>query len=241
MNAHTPAPSILDSAGVDPARARDILGGALAGADDGELFVERSESESFLFDDGRLKSASYDATEGFGLRVVAGETAGYAHASEISEAAMRRAAGSAALAKRGHAGVVAEAPRATNAKLYGEDNPLASPAFSDKDTLLQKNDDWASDREPQGVQVRADIAGERRTVEILRADGRLIRDVRPLCRINVQVTVERDGKRESGYSGAGGRAGFEAWITPDKWQEQVDEALRQALVNLDAIPCPAGE
>ena len=101
MNAHTPSPSILDSAGVDPKRAESILGEALAGADDGELFVERSESESFLFDDGRLKSAAFDATEGFGLRVVAGETAGYAHASEISEAAIGRLAGIAALGQRG--------------------------------------------------------------------------------------------------------------------------------------------
>src|SRR3990167_1539077 len=108
MNAHAAAPSILDSAGVDPNRAREILGDALAGADDGELFVERSESESFLFDDGRLKSAAYDATEGFGLRVVAGETAGYAHASEISEAAIKRAAQSSALAKRGYAGQAAD-------------------------------------------------------------------------------------------------------------------------------------
>ena len=194
MNAPVPSPSILDSAGVDPARAREILGDALAGADDGELFVERSESESFLFDDGRLKSAAYDATEGFGLRVVAGETAGYAHASEISEAAIRRAADSARLAKRGYAGTAAEAPRATNAKLYGEDNPLASPEFSDKVALLQEIDAWARARDPRIVQVMASIAGERRTVEILRADGRLIRDVRPLCRINVQVTVERDGR-----------------------------------------------
>src|SRR5207237_2387100 len=115
MNAHTPAPSILESVGVDAKRAGDLLGQALKGADDGELFVERSESESFLFDDGRLKSAAYDATEGFGLRVVAGETAGYAHASEVSEAAIRRAADSARLAKRGYAGVAAEAPRSTNA------------------------------------------------------------------------------------------------------------------------------
>src|SRR5882757_1594340 len=100
MNAHTPAPSILDSAGVDPKRAESILGEALKGADDGELFVERSESESFLFDDGRLKSANYDSTEGFGLRVVSGETAGYGHAAEISEAAIGRAAASAALAKQ---------------------------------------------------------------------------------------------------------------------------------------------
>src|SRR5258708_4851106 len=85
------------------------------------------------------------------------------------------------------------------------------------------------------------LAGERRVVEILRADGHLIRDIRPLCRLNVQVTVEKDGRRENGLSGAGGRAGFEAWITPEKWREQVAEALRQALVNLDSIPCPAGE
>jgi TldD protein len=241
MNAISPAPSILDSAGVDPERAGKILNEALQGSDDGELFVERSESESFLFDDGRLKSAAYDATEGFGLRVVAGETAGYAHASEISEAAIVRAGQSASLAKRGYSGHAAEAPRATNAKLYGEDNPLASPGFSDKVALLQEIDAWARARDPRVVQVMASLAGERRTVEILRGDGRLIRDIRPLARINVQVTVERDGRRESGYSGAGGRAGFETWITPKTWQEQVDEALRQALVNLEAIPCPAGE
>ncbi|HEX2560989.1 metalloprotease TldD [Phenylobacterium sp.] len=241
MNAHASAPSILASSGVDAERARGLLGEALAGADDGELFVERSESEAFLFDDGRLKSAAYDATEGFGLRVVAGETAGYAHSSEISEGAIARAAQSAALAKRGYQGVAAEPPRATNEKLYGEDNPLASPDFSEKVSLLQEIDAWARGRDPRVVQVMASLAGERRTVEILRADGRLIRDVRPLCRINVQVTVEREGRRESGSSGAGGRAGFETWITADRWREQVDEALRQALVNLDAVPCPAGE
>ena len=238
---HSSAPSVLEASGVPAERAREILSQALAGADDGELFVERSESESFLFDDGRLKSAAYDSGEGFGLRVVAGETAGYAHAAEISEAALKRAAGSAALAKRGHAGVSAEGPRATNAKLYGEDDPLASPAFSDKVALLQEIDAFARARDPRVVQVMASLAGERRTVEILRADGRLLRDVRPLVRVNVQVTVEKDGRRETGSAGAGGRAGFEAWISPDKWRGQVDEALRQALVNLEAAPCPAGE
>jgi TldD protein len=241
MTAHPSAPSILEAAGVDPARARRVLDEALAGADDGELFVERSESESFLFDDGRLKSANYDSTEGFGLRVVSGETAGYAHAAEISEAALKRAAGSAALAKQGRAGVAAEGPRPTNAKLYGEEDPLAAPAFSDKVALLQEIDAFARARDPRVVQVSASLAGERRLIEILRGDGRLLRDVRPLVRLNVSVTVEKDGRRESGNSGAGGRAGFETWITPERWHEQVDEALRQALVNLDAVACPAGE
>ncbi|MEI9965835.1 MAG: metalloprotease TldD [Caulobacteraceae bacterium] len=241
MTVHTPAQSILDSCDVDPARARTILGEALDGADDGELFLERSESESFVFDDGRLKSAAYDSTEGFGLRVVAGETAGYAHSSEISEGALRRAGDSAALAKRGYAGVAAEGPRATNAKLYGEDDPLASPAFSDKVGLLQEIDAYARERDPRVCQVLASLSGERRLVEILRSDGRLLRDVRPLVRLNVQLTVEKDGRRESGTSGAGGRTGFEAWITPERWKEQVEEALRMALVNLDSVPCPAGE
>ena len=241
MTVLSPAPSILDTAGVDPNRARETLAEALAGADDGELFLERSESEFFLFDDGRLKSASYDSAEGFGLRVVAGETAGYAHAAEISQSAIDRAASSASLAKRGYSGVVAEPPRATNAKLYGEDDPLASPAFSDKVALLQEIDAFARDRDPRVVQVNASMAGERRVIEILRADGRLLRDVRPLVRLNVSITVEKDGRRESGSSGAGGRAAFDAWITPDQWREQVDEALRQALVNLDAVACPAGE
>ncbi|HEX7758117.1 MAG TPA: metalloprotease TldD [Caulobacteraceae bacterium] len=241
MNAPALAPSILEASGVDAGRAGEILGEALRGADDGELFLERSESESFLFDDGRLKSATYDSAEGFGLRVVAGETAGYAHASEVSEAAIRRAADSARLAKRGYAGVSAEGPRATNTRLYGDDDPLASPHFSDKVALLQEIDAFSRARDPRVVQVMASLAGERRVVEILRADGRLIRDVRPLVRVNVSVTVEKDGRRESGFAGAGGRTGFDAWITPDRWQEQVDEAIRQALVNLDAVPCPAGE
>ncbi len=241
MTAHFSAPSILEAAGVDARRAHDILGEALTNADDGELFVERSESESFVWDDGRLKSANYDATEGFGLRVVAGETAGYAHAAEISEAAIRRAASSAALAKRGHAGVAAEGPRATNTKLYGDESPLASPAFSDKVALLAEIDAYTREIDPRVKQVNVSLAGERRMIEILRADGKLVRDVRPLARVNVGVTLEKDGRRESGYSGAGGRAGFETWIEPGRWKEQVAEAIRQAEVNLDAIACPAGE
>jgi len=241
MSFSAPAPSLLDAAGVDPARAHEVLSDALHGADDGELFLERSESESFVFDDGRLKTAAYDSGEGFGLRVVAGETAGYAHASEISEAAIRRAADSAKLAKRGYTGIEAEGPRATNAKLYGEEDPVSSPGFAEKVALLQEIDAFARARDPRIVQVMASMAGERRIVEILRADGRLIRDVRPLVRVNVQVTVEQDGRRETAVSGAGGRASFETWISPQSWQDQVDEALRQALVNLDAVPCPAGE
>ena len=241
MTAHAQAPSILEASGVDARRAHDILGEALKGADDGELFVERSESESFVWDDGRLKSASYDSTEGFGLRVVSGETAGYGHAAEISEAAIRRAGDSASLAKHGRAGVAAEGPRATNAKLYGDDDPLASPSFSAKTELMAEIDAFARARDPRVKQVSVQLTGERREIEILRGDGHLVRDVRPLVRLGLSITVERDGRREGGFAPAGGRAGFETWISPDRWKEQVDEALRRAVVNLDAVACPAGE
>jgi len=234
-------PSILDAHGVDPERARVLLSDALHTADDGELFIEHSESESFVFDDGRLKSASYDSTEGFGLRVVAEESAGYAHAAEISEAAIARAGSAAKLARRGYEGIAAEAPRQTNARLYGDDDPVANPVFSDKVALLQEIDAWARARDPRVVQVSVALAGERRIIEILRADGLLLRDVRPLVRLSVSITVEKDGRRESGNHGAGGRAGFDAWISADKWQASVDEALRMALVNLEAVACPAGE
>ena len=241
MNAPALAPSVLESFGVDAARARAILSDAACGADDGEIFVERSESEFFVFDDGRLKSATYDSTQGFGLRVVAGETTGYGHASDVSEDAIQRAAAAASLAKRGYAGVEAEPPRPTNRKLYGEHDPLASPQFADKAALLADIDAFARARDSRVVQVMASLAGERRVVEIVRADGRLIRDIRPLTRLNVQVTVENGGRRENGMSGAGGRTAFEVCIGPDQWKDQVEEALRQALVNLESVPCPAGE
>ncbi|MCA3720193.1 metalloprotease TldD [Phenylobacterium sp.] len=233
--------SLLEAHGLVPEQARRTLAEAIGDADDGEIFLERSRSESFLYDDGRLKSAAFDTSDGFGLRVVAGESAGYAHSSEVSEAALKRAAASASLARRGYSGVADEGPRSTNARLYEDVDPTEAPSFEAKVALLQEIDSWCRDRDSRVVQVMASLAGEQRTVEILRADGRLIRDVRPLSRLNIQITVERDGRRETGYAGAGGRAAFDAWIAPDRWRLQAEEALRQALVNLEASPCPAGE
>lgn len=241
MSSSPESASLLEAHGLVPEQARRTLAEAIGDADDGEIFLERSRSESFLYDDGRLKSAAFDTSDGFGLRVVAGESAGYAHSSEVSEPALKRAAASASLARRGYSGVADEGPRATNARLYEDVDPTDAPSFEAKVALLQEIDSWCRDRDSRVVQVMASLAGEQRTVEILRADGRLIRDVRPLSRLNIQITVERDGRRETGYAGAGGRAAFDAWIAPDRWRLQAEEALRQALVNLEASPCPAGE
>ncbi|MDX2236063.1 MAG: metalloprotease TldD [Hyphomonadaceae bacterium] len=235
------AADLTPAADLDWAHAERILAEAARGADDGELFVEDSRSESFLWDDGRLKSASYDAAQGFGLRVVSGERAGYGHASTFETGAIARAADAAASVKRGGTATLDAAPARTNRRLYADIDPIAQPAFTDKTALLQEIDAYVRAKDPRVVQASVSLAGARRAITILRPDGARYDDVRPLVRINVSVTVERDGRRESGSAGAGGREPYEAFIAPDRWKTLADEALRIALVNLESIPAPAGE
>ncbi len=218
-----------------------ILKSALAGADDGELFLERARGESFLWDDGRLKSASYDSEEGFGLRIVAGEAAGYAHANELSPGSLKRAASAASIAKRGHSGTLALSPARTNAKLYSDGDPLASPSFEAKIATLAEIDAYVRAKDPSVVQVSVSMAASRKEIAIVRPDGDVRTDVRPLIRVNVSVTAEKDGRRESGSAGGGGRSDYGQWIDSTNLKAMADEALRIALVNLDAIPAPAGE
>ncbi len=232
--------SILDRAGLDRDAAEKAVAEALDGAHDGELYLEFAQAESLLYDNGRLKAASFDTSQGFGLRAVAGEAQGFAHSGEISEPAIRRAGQAVQAVKAGHKGTYAEAPRGTNRALYGDESPLGSPTFAEKVKLLEEIDAYARDKDPRVRQVTASLAGSYQEVEILRADGRFVRDVRPMVRVNVSVVVGDGDKQESGSHGMGGREGFGAFIATDKWQFAVDEALRQALVNLSAVPAPAG-
>ncbi|WP_203294798.1 metalloprotease TldD [Maricaulis parjimensis] len=217
-----------------------ILSDTLNGADDGELFLETAVSEALVFDDGRLKSASFDSNRGFGLRCVSGEAFGYAHSSDPTLAAVKRAAETAGAARRGHSGILADAPVGTNRKLYDAVDPVAHPTFDTKVQLLQEIDAYCRTKDASVVQVSCSIAGSKRNISIIRANGDMKTDVRPLVRLNVQVTVERDGRRETGSAGAGGRAEFDRWIAPDAWKPLADEALRIARVNLDAVDAPAG-
>lgn len=221
--------------------AQAILAATLDGADDGELFLERNRSEALVFDDGRLKTASYDAAEGFGLRAVHGEVSGYAHSTEMSIAALRRAAETARLAVGDGGGALADAPRPTNTHLYAPVDPIAGTEFTVKVDLLREIDAFARDLDPRVVQVSASVAASLQEVQILRADGVHLSDVRPMARLNVSVIVDQGGRRESGSAGGGGRVTLDGLITPDAWQPKVREALRIALVNLDAEPAPAGE
>ncbi len=231
----------FERTGLDQTRLQGIVDESLKDADDGELYLEYCQSEGLVFDDGRLKNASYDTAQGFGLRAVAGEAAGYAHASELSEEAVRRAAETVRAVQSGHSGKMDLAPLPTNRILYEDINPLNGVAFEKKVTLLSEIDAFARARDPRIVQVTASISGEWQAIMIMRSGGEGATDIRPLVRLNVSVVVSENGRMETGSFGGGGRFAYDSLIEPEYWQAGVDEALRRALVNLGSVPAPAGE
>ncbi|MDZ7906233.1 MAG: metalloprotease TldD [Cypionkella sp.] len=225
---------------LDKSRALALLRQATLGADDGELFLERRRSEAIVLDDGRIKTASYDASEGFGLRAVRADVAGYAHASEISESALLRAMGTVRLAVGDGGGVMAAAPARTNTRLYGEADPMEDATFAAKIDILKEIDAYARALDPRVVQVSASLTAGLQEVEILRPEDAHYSDIRPMARINVSVIVDDKGRREQGGAGGGGRFGLTGLLAASHWQPLLREALRIALVNLDAAPAPAG-
>ncbi|MGH1444625.1 MAG: metalloprotease TldD [Cognatishimia sp.] len=226
---------------LDEGRALNLLREATSGAEDGELFFERRRAEGLHFDDGRIKTASYDASEGFGLRAVNGEVAGYAHSSEISESALKRAVATARIAVGQGGGTLAAGPIPTNRRLYTDEDPIAGASFPVKIDTLREIDAFARDLDSRVVQVSASLAASLQEVVIMRPDGQIISDTRPMTRVNVSVIVEHNGRRESGSAGGGGRIGLDGLIDPADWQAKAREALRVAVVNLDAVPAPAGQ
>ena len=236
----TPDEFFFTRSGMDEGRVATIVGDALNGADDGELFMEYRQSEALAFDDGRLKTASYDVTQGIGLRRVVEEATAYAHASELSEAAVRRAA-ETVRSVDGRDGTIAAAPTGTNQHLYDDVNPLGEMSFDDKVALLQEIDRYLRAKDNRVRQVTASITGNWQVVCILRADGSKATDVRPLVRVNISCVVGEGDRMETGSQGVGGRMLYHDFVQPDAWQAQADEALRGALVNLESIDAPAGE
>jgi TldD protein len=180
-----PISSLIDRAGLERTRLNKIVAHGLAGADDGEFYLEYRQSEMLVFDNGRLKQATYDTSQGFGLRAVKDEAVGYAHASDVSDDAIVRAAEAVRAVKGGYSGVTAQAPGRTNRRLYADDNPLGAPAFDAKVKLLEEINDYARRKDPRVRQVTVSLGASWQVVEILRADGEIYRDVRPLVSINV--------------------------------------------------------
>jgi TldD protein len=231
----------FDRTDMNAARVEAIIRDSLAGMEDGELFLEYSLSEALAFDDGKLKTASFDTAQGFGLRAISGEVTGYAHSGELSEAAIRRAGETVKAVRQGHGGILAEPPRGTNRSLYTDSNPLNAVEFTDKVKLLTEIDAYARAKDPRIRQVSCSLTGEWRAIQVIRPDGLRLGDIRPLVRLSVSVVVGEGDRLETGSSGAGGRTGYHTYIDPRHWRAQVDQALREALINLGSIPAPAGQ
>ncbi len=225
---------------LDPETAKRVTADMLKRCDDGELYMQYRASESFGFDDGRLKTADYSTGAGFGLRGVSGEMTGFAHANELSEAAIRRAGETLTLLDPTK-GSSAPAPRQNNRHLYTDDDPMGMIPFAEKVKLCQTIDAAARARDPRVSQVSVAVSASWSVVQIVRADGFVAHDVRPLVRLNVSIVAEKNGRRESGFFGIGGRYLYDHLFEPATWNRAIDEALAQALVNLDSIDAPAGE
>lgn len=226
---------------LDETRVQSVVSDALDGCEDGELYLEYAQSESFAFDDGRLKKASFDTSRGFGLRGVAGESTGYAHSSDLSEEAIKRAAQTVSAVRRGFSGEIDAPPPQTNQRLYAPANPLDDVEFDRKVNFLADIDAYARSKDNRVRQVSASLSGEWSVVDIMRPDGTHAYDIRPLVRLDISVVVGEGDRQESGHMGAGGREGYASLLDPDNWREQADGALRQAIVNLSSVAAPAGE
>src|SRR6267154_1935722 len=240
-NLMTPTTSLLDRANLDRDSVRHQVARGLQGADDGELFLEYAQTEALMFDNGRLKQATYDTSQGFGLRAVKDDAVGYAHSSEVSLPALMRAADAVSAVRGGYSGTFSAAPTHTNVRLYTDENPLDAPGFESKVKLLAEIDAYAREKDPRVRQVTVSLAATWQMVEILRPDGESYRDIRPLVRVNISVVAGQGDRQESGSKGYGGREGYARFIEAKSWRDAADGALREALVNLESVPAPAGE
>src|SRR6202795_1105004 len=190
--------SLIDRTGLDRVRLKRPLARGFEGADDGELFLEYAQTEALVFDNGRLKQATYDTAQGFGLRAVKDDAVGYAHSSDLSLPALIRAADAVHAVRGGYNGPYAPAPAHTNVRLYGDDNPLDAPGFESKVKLLAEIDAYVRDKDPRVRQVSVSLGATWQVVEILRPDGESYRDIRPLVRVNISV-VRGEGERQESW------------------------------------------
>jgi len=233
---------ILDPAGLDENRLDRVLGTVMGSAVDyGDLYFQLSRDESWALEDGIVKEGAHSIEQGVGVRALAGDKTGFAYSDEIVLPALNEASRAArAIARSGSAGTVATRSAVLGHRLYLPIDPLAGISDSDKVSLLEKIDIEARKLDPRVTQVMASLAGVHDVVMVMASDGTMAADVRPLVRMNVSVLVEQNGRREQGYCGAGGRYEFTRFLQGERWKSLVQEAVRSALVNLEAVPAPAG-
>lgn len=233
---------LLLPAGLDAGGLERTFGTLLGpGVDFGDLYFQHARRESWTVEDGIVKDGSHSIEQGVGVRAISGEKTGFAYSDEINGEALLAASKSArAIARDGAAHSARALVRGGGRSLYPAEDPIDGIGNEDKVEQLRRIDRLLRAADPRVQQVTVSLSGGVDTVLVARSDGVLAADVRPLVRLNVQVIVEHNGRRESGYAGGGGRYGYAELFAGGKPESLAREALRQALVNLEAIDAPAG-
>ncbi len=234
--------TLLEPAGLGESDLQHVLDQLLVHAvDSADLYFQTSRHESWALEDGIVKEGSHNIEQGAGVRAISGEKTGFAYSDEIMLPALTQAADTArAIARTGSQSQVQAWQRQQGRRLYLPADPLDSLSADDKVALLQRLDVEARRQDPRVTQVSVSLAGVHEVVLIAASDGTLSADVRPLVRLNVMVIVEHDGRREQGSAGGGTRGGYSYFLEQDRGLGYAREAVRQALVNLEAVAAPAG-
>ena len=219
----------------------EIVSETLNSCDDGELYLEDSKTESIMLDDNKIKSSSYATDLGFGFRAISGEVIAYSHSNEISKDSLKQSSANLKSTLKSIRGTYNHSIPKTNKKFYEEINPIEDKDLNSKIKLLNDVNNYIRSKNSNTKQVTANFSGEQKSIEIIRSGGETLNDVRPLVRFNVSVMLEKDGRKESGVYGIGGRQSYDAYLKDDNWKNVCDEALRIASVNLESKPAPAGE
>jgi TldD protein len=209
--------------------------------DDADLYFESSHAESWVLEDGIVREGSHSIDQGVGVRAISGEKTGFAYSDEIVLPALTNAASAArAIARSGGDGKLQAWKKQQPPALYTTSDPLASINAKDKVDLLKRIDKEARKKDPRIKQVMVGLTGVHTTVLVAASDGTFAADIRPLVRLNVNVIVEENGRLEKGGSGGGGRFGYNYFLENNMYSNYIDEAVEQALINLDAVAAPAG-
>ncbi|MCH9779789.1 MAG: metalloprotease TldD [Alphaproteobacteria bacterium] len=217
------------------------LDAALKNADDGEFFFEYSHNEALMMSDGHIKSMNTSLSRGYGLRAVSGENVGYAHGDVFEDGAFGRSAAVLDTVTKGQSGTLANPPLAANHQLYLESNPIDLMPLTTRVAVLEAIDSYVRKQDPRIIQCSVKLAAQWQLIEMMFADNRSMVDIRPLVRVDISVIAKQGDRQEVGHCGRGGRTTFDEFITTEGWRSQADVAIKQALLNLDSRPAPAGE
>ena len=221
-------------------KSAKLVDETLSSYDDGELFVEKTVSENLIFDDNKIKNASFDEEKGFGLRVVKDDSIGFSHSSELTDASLLKAVNAVKTLENG-SNSKNTVPKKTNNTLYSDENPIQLVEFKSKINLLENINSYARSKDLRVKQVSITLAANYQNIEIYKEGGITFNDSRPLVRLNVNVSIERNNSIENGSYGFGGRHMYDLLFMEKNWKNAVDKAYNQALVRLDAVEAPAGE